>query len=271
MTDSYKIESELSGFIIAPKMIIQEYGRDAALVYGQVWLFAQQRHKVCFASIETIANELHMSTRSVRRHLKSLRENGYLIDTTPNLRYKPHVYKISGKVKLKQKTELVIEEPVGMTQSPIGYDSESTKYINNKRIKNKQTKNVCGGESKGKSQDSNNNNLQLRERGALKKASALPFLYTEDFRVLGFAFLEYAGADYTPTSEAEENYWIKEIKTWKSIGVNADMIKAVVADMRKSGLSIKSPASLTGMLRNYKATRAIQDDKVFSSFDEELY
>jgi biotin operon repressor len=125
MDEDYKIESIISGFVIAPKAIIKEYGVMAANVYGQVWLYAQQRNKVCFAAISKIANELRMSERTVIRHLKTLKDGGYLIDLTPNLRYKPHTYQISGKVKLMQKTELVVDN----TDNHPSSDKESASYV----------------------------------------------------------------------------------------------------------------------------------------------
>ena len=272
----YKIESTLSGFIIAPDAIIEKHGVVVAAVYGRVWRYAQQKNKVCYASIDTIAENLRLSRSTVIRHLKTLKDAGYLIDLTPELRNKPHTYKLSGKVKLVQKTEIIIEdEPLkgrGVSKRNSGCFNLELEDSNKIEIKNKQTKNVCRGEvhNNGSNGNKNNNHLQLEEKKALKKASALEKVHPS-FRALGQAFLEYAGMDYLPTSGGDLNLWNQELKIWASIGANANMVKAVVADMRKSGLSIKSPASLTGMLRNYKATRAIQDDKVFSSFDEELY
>jgi biotin operon repressor len=280
----YRFESSISGFVIAPNEIINECGGTAALVYGKVWLYAQQRKKVCFASIAKIASELRMSERTVIRHLKTLKDGGYLIDLTPNLRYKPHTYQISGKVKLMQKTELVVdntdnhpssdkESASHVTKSHIVSDNLSVKDISNIELKNKtQNANyVCDGGNSLEGKESLS--TVIREALKDKEQNSRVFLgfLGKEYRELGRAFLEHAGADYSPNSDGDKRLWVKELKTWRAIGVSTNDIKSVVDDMRKRGLSIKSPVSITGMLRDYKAKQSKERDKVFAGNEQDLY
>ena len=138
---------------------------------------------------------------------------------------------------------------------------------NNIEVKNMQA-NACAPKPK-------DNGHLLKEKKILKKPFALPdpqLRWLKDgYRELGLAFLEYAGQDYNVANRSEISLWYRELNTWRMIGVNADMIKAVIDDMRKSGLSIKSPVSLTGMLRNYKSVTARTEANVFTGVEEELY
>jgi biotin operon repressor len=284
MDEDYKFESSISGFVIAPKAIIQKYGGMAALVYGQVWLYAQQSKKVCFASIAKIASELRVSERTVIRHLKTLKDGGYLIDLTPNLRYKPHTYQISGKVKLMQKTELVVdntdnhpssdkESASHVTKSHIVSDNLSVKYIKNIELKNKtqaQAKACDGGNSL---EEKNSLSTVIREAFKDKEKNERNFLgfLGKEYRGLGQAFLEFAGADYSPNGDGDKRLWVKELKTWRVIGVSTNDIKYVVNDMRKRGLRIKSPVSITGMLRDYRARQSNDKTKVFAGNEQDLY
>jgi hypothetical protein len=216
--------------------------------------------------------------------LQTLKDGGYLIDLTPNLRYKPHTYQISGKVKLMQKTELVVdntdnhpssdkESASHVTKSHIVSDNLSVKDINNIELKNKtqtQAKACDGGNSLEEE-----NSLSTVNREAFKDREKntrvfLGFLGKE-YKELGQAFLEFAGADYSPNSDGDKRLWIRELKKWRAIGVSTNDIKSVVDDMRKRGLSIKSPTSITGMLRDCKAKQSKERDKVFAGNVEELY
>jgi hypothetical protein len=74
--------------------VAHDLGRSAASVYGAVWRHCQLRDGVCRASIRTLSTKLgcHMST--VQRQLRRLVSAGYLIDTTPGARNRPHVYRV---------------------------------------------------------------------------------------------------------------------------------------------------------------------------------
>jgi hypothetical protein len=72
-----------------------------AAVFGLVWFRAGKGKGVCKASAITLGSDLDISDKTVRRHLKSLCNNGYLIDLTPDekQRSKVHDYILSDKGK----------------------------------------------------------------------------------------------------------------------------------------------------------------------------
>lgn len=92
--------STISGYTLAPDVLINEYGYVSALVWGVTWRFCQMADGVCRAGLEKIAARLGMSERTIIRHLDTLCEGGYLFDTTPNLKNKPHIYADTRKIQV---------------------------------------------------------------------------------------------------------------------------------------------------------------------------
>jgi len=103
--------STMSGFTPAPDILIAEYGFVTALVWGRAWRFCQMVDGVCRASIEKLALSLGMSERTIIRHMETLCEGGYLLDTTPDLKNRPHIYADTGKIRIRVNVE------AGMTLS----------------------------------------------------------------------------------------------------------------------------------------------------------
>lgn len=143
-----RVFAEVGGFTPLIDSIVQEVGFMQAGVFGVVWRYCQLKNGICNASMDTIAGKLDISPRTALRHVKALCEVGYLEDTTPNLRNKPHTYKDTGKAKMKLSmqagvteshtdddigmteshsamTESHSKKPVGMTESHSHYDRES--------------------------------------------------------------------------------------------------------------------------------------------------
>lgn len=106
----HKIEYTLSGFTPAPDALIKEYGYMTALVWGRIWRYCQMSDGVCRASLETIAAGVGMSDRTIMRHIDPLVKDGYLIDKTPDLKNKPHIYADSGKMRIRLNTESAVTE-----------------------------------------------------------------------------------------------------------------------------------------------------------------
>jgi DNA-binding Lrp family transcriptional regulator len=126
----------ISGFTLAPDAIINEYGYVTALVWGVTWRFCQMSDGVCRASLEKIGARLGMSERTIIRHLETLCNNGYLFDTTPNLKNKPHIYADTGKIKVKMNIEAgVTESQRAMTESQRQGDRESVEESIKKQVK----------------------------------------------------------------------------------------------------------------------------------------
>ena len=92
--------TDVQGFTPIIDVMVKELGLIPAAVYGRVWRYCQGERGVCQASLETLADEVGLSTRTVQRHLHALAEAGYLEDTTPDLRNRPHTYRDTGRAKV---------------------------------------------------------------------------------------------------------------------------------------------------------------------------
>jgi hypothetical protein len=95
---SKTVLANVDGFTPCIDNITQEYGIMVSAVFGRVWRYCQGERGICDASLETIAEDLRMGYMTVLRHVKLLVNEGLLEDLTPNLRYKPHTYRDTGKV-----------------------------------------------------------------------------------------------------------------------------------------------------------------------------
>ena len=100
-----ELPSVLSGFTPAPDVLIKQYGYVTALIWGKVWRYCQMSDGVCRAAIDKLAEELGMSDNTIMRHLSPLCDNGYLYDSTPERRNKPHIYSDTGKIRIKISVE----------------------------------------------------------------------------------------------------------------------------------------------------------------------
>jgi len=105
---------QVDGFTPVIDEIVQDIGLMPAVVFGRVWRYCQMKDGVCSASLERIGGEIGVSRKTVQRYVKLLCESGYLIDTTPERRNRPHRYKDAGKVSVQGK--LGVES--GRTESP---------------------------------------------------------------------------------------------------------------------------------------------------------
>lgn len=105
------LPSVLSGFTPAPDVLIKSYGYVTALVWGKVWRYCQMADGVCRASIDRLAEELGMSDNTIMRHVGVLEEGGYLYDSTPERRNKPHIYSDTGKIRIRVSVEAQVYYP----------------------------------------------------------------------------------------------------------------------------------------------------------------
>jgi DNA-binding Lrp family transcriptional regulator len=276
MDSEYKFESKIKGFTLVLDVLVLEAGLMEANVYGKVWRYAQQKDKVCYASVGRLARELNLSSSTIKRYLAKLVKLGYLVDYTPNLRNRPHTYGVTNKVEILQTTEAKINKNAEVVQNELVGSSNWTSgsfnlnhedtIRDNKRELKTQAKACDGGD------DSKTSSTTIRER-VFKEQNTRVFLgfLGDDYKELGQAFLEHAGADYSPNGDGDKRLWVRELKKWRAIGVSTNDIKSVVDDMRKRGLSIKSPVSITGMLRDCKAKQSKERDKVFAGNESDLY
>jgi DnaD/phage-associated family protein len=135
-----RIASTLSGFTPAPDVLIKEYSFVTALVWGRIWRYCQGRDGICRAKLETIAGELGMSMRTIIRHIEPLVEDGYLLDTTPDLRNKPHIYADTFKIRIRVSVEATVTEShTAVTESHRHSDRESLEESIKKELKKEST------------------------------------------------------------------------------------------------------------------------------------
>lgn len=99
--ESRQIEASTSGFTPCPDLLVQKYSHTTAMIWGKIWRFCQMPEEVCRAAIQRIADELNLSTNTIAKHISLLESGGYIQDTTPDLRNKPHIYVDTGKMRLK--------------------------------------------------------------------------------------------------------------------------------------------------------------------------
>jgi DnaD/phage-associated family protein len=117
-----KIEGSASGFTPCPDVLVEKYSHTTALVWGKVWRYCQMKDEVCSASILRLAKELNLSPNTIATHMTTLEKGGYVKDTTPDVRNKPHIYIDTGKLKLK--FSLFMEE-TGTQNLSTGYSKTS--------------------------------------------------------------------------------------------------------------------------------------------------
>ena len=91
---------EANGFTPVIDVVANELGLVPAAVYGVVWRYCQGERRVCYASLDTMAEQLGVGRSTVQRHLQALCDAGYLEDTTPDLRNKPHTYRDTGRAQI---------------------------------------------------------------------------------------------------------------------------------------------------------------------------
>lgn len=85
-------------------------GLNASATYGLIWRFSQMRDGICRASVSTIADRLKLNRSTIQRHISVLITDGYLLDLSPDLRNRPHIYKIAPHKFTQIKTSSIPSE-----------------------------------------------------------------------------------------------------------------------------------------------------------------
>lgn len=130
---SRTVLADVEGFTPIIDSVVEDVGIIGAAVFGRIWRYCQMENGVCHAALGTIAEELHLSVRTVIRHSDILVSNGYLKDMTPELRNIPHTYADTGKAGLKISV-------TGMTESHSGYDKKSQRGMTKSHLKKEYKK-----------------------------------------------------------------------------------------------------------------------------------
>jgi DNA-binding MarR family transcriptional regulator len=119
--------SRVQGFTPVIDVLVEELGLIPAAMYGLVWRYCQGERGVCQASLDTLAERLHINRRTALRHLKHLVREGYLEDLTPDLRNHPHTYADAGRAEIDSLVQARVHRRAarGVTLSHCGSDFKS--------------------------------------------------------------------------------------------------------------------------------------------------
>jgi DNA-binding Lrp family transcriptional regulator len=152
---SRTILSEIDGFTPLPDLLVKRYGLFTAAVFGRMWRYCQMQDGVCRATLDTIASELNVSKMTIIRHIETLVYDGFLKDTTPDRKNKPHVYADTGKVAMYNKFGMALtvtesESKSTLTESDSALtSSDSQSHTESlEDSKKKQSKKVKEGATK---------------------------------------------------------------------------------------------------------------------------
>ena len=96
-----RVLANVSGFTPCPDILVELYSHTTALVWGKIWRFEQMSEGVCRASILRLSNELNMDTKTIAKHIAVLEDGEYVVDTTPSVRNRPHIYRTTTKLALR--------------------------------------------------------------------------------------------------------------------------------------------------------------------------
>lgn len=116
---SKTVLASVQGWTPCIDSLTRKYGVMTSAIFGRVWRYCQGNKGVCEASIDTIANDLGLSYRTVLTHIKHLVREGYLADLTPKVRNAPHIYADTGKAGLCITVEAVDDGPAATDQQPV--------------------------------------------------------------------------------------------------------------------------------------------------------
>ena len=237
-----KTVTEFSGFVVVFDVIANHYGDPmTALVFGRMWGYCQMEDRVCKASLSTIAKKLHIDKATVSRHAEKLVNDGYLIDLTPDLRNKPHVYADAGRVVMKSKMEAGVAE----SNSRVAQNNASVAESQLNRISNRDSNMVEVKEKANKKVDAILDQVRNGEgKVSYPKREALP----EPIRELIDEFVSISGIK--PMAK-EVSHWLMSGQDWLNIGATREDVRGALR-YAKGKFTLTDPGSLTKTLRSYK-------------------
>jgi DnaD/phage-associated family protein len=134
LSEPRQIVTEVSGFIPVFEVVLMHYkDHMTALVFGRMWQYCGMSDGVCRATIDRLANDLQISGATVMRHIEKLEEDGYIYDSTPARRNRPHEYVDCGKVVMKGSLSAIAQKNVRLAQKNVAIaESQLIKQDNTK-------------------------------------------------------------------------------------------------------------------------------------------
>jgi hypothetical protein len=127
-----QVITELSGFVPVFDCVLERYKNlTKAAVHGAMWRFSRMKDGVCRASLSKIGDKIGVDKATVLRYAKELCKDGYFLDTTPNLKNKPHIYADTGAVSMISKF-CVAQNNTRVAQNNATVAENQLKKVNNK-------------------------------------------------------------------------------------------------------------------------------------------
>lgn len=251
-----ELPSVLSGFTPAPDVLIRDYGYITALVWGKIWRYCQMSDGVCRASLDRLAAELGMSDNTIMRHLKPLCDDGYLYDSTPDLKNKPHIYSDTGKIRIKISVEAQVHSDreshrQRVTVTPPQSHSDSDRESLEESIKKQKETTLTAEEI----QEANKKvDMILR----LNRQSAFQWKGRDYFKdnLLTYAdwYFEKTGQICT---KKDSKSWIKAFSEWKEAELSTKHLDFARQARLKWKEFIADPNELTKDARAIKAQESL--------------
>lgn len=78
--------------------LVNQLGVTKSSILGVIWRYSQMKERLCRASQESISKRLGLSRQTVNKHLSELINEGYIVDLSPNLKNRPHLFKLTEKI-----------------------------------------------------------------------------------------------------------------------------------------------------------------------------
>lgn len=228
------ILADVDGFTPIIDELAREYGLVRAAVFGRMWRYCQMSDGVCRASLETISTDLGVDRATIMRHAQGLVEDGYLEDTTPDLRNRPHIYRDTGKAGLR----ISIGVAHRNSQSETVAESNTTVAQSNTTVAESQLKKVI------KKQEETNTSGDAKKPRHGREINPLEKELTQYFSEL--THLKIPEPKTKKDWADAQGSWFKPIAYILDLanGRGRDLVKQTVEKMRADKLTISNPRSI---------------------------
>lgn len=227
---------KIKGFTPIFDSLATKYDPYTALVYGKIWRICDWSDMgICTMANETIAEQLGLSEKTIRRKKEILTEDGLI--------------KVVGKSGITDSVsvchEVVMRMELDYTPDSGGESVDS------------QSKTPDGESYKDSIKDSSKDILA----GVLKFQGSPDPLDGYPADVVGYLG-EYIKASSTPPVKSEKADWIKTSREWKELGVAVGDVKKMYQYARDNGWGIARPGSITKAYRMMKSDKSDWRDNV---------
>jgi DNA-binding Lrp family transcriptional regulator len=230
--------------------LTKELGLVTSAVFGRVWRFCQGEKRVCVASLETIAEDLHLDKGTVQRHIKKLCSQKYLKDITPGLRNVPHTYADTGKISIYTKVSVAHNnsyESVAQNNSLCESVADNNATVADDQLKivfkkDNTKKDIAPNGARAK-----NGKKEIPEKPEVVETNPVllkyPILkrYKKANGDLLFAFWEATGIK---PIDRDYQFNYRTTNGMVARGITPEIIKKAIYKMRNDGLVISGPQSV---------------------------